>query len=597
MCLAANRKSGHSIRLVENRKSGHSIIIPAESGEAGRFAAEELAKYLYAISGARLSISDDTLPPRDKEICIGRTNRKGTPDGSDLQHDGYRLLSSGDNVFILGQNARGNLYGVYGLLEHKLGCRFFAPGVEHLPKREVLQLDSLDEKHVSPFEYREAFWHTCFDPDMTMKYGYNGLTYELDARYADGGRHKPLQPRHGGGITYHGFVHTFKVYLPHAEWYPTHPEYYALVDGKRMDAEDAQLCLTNPDVLALIIERLRANIRTHPDATIFSLSQNDAMHPCTCPSCAAIDEEEGSHSGSLLRFVNACADAVAEEYPHVLIDTLAYLYTRKAPNKTRPAPNVCVRLCSIECCYAHPISECRDVGLAFAGTVPGQTSFKEDLEAWSAICDRLFIWDYTTNYRHYLAPMPNLRVLGRNMRFFAKNHVTGVFEQGNGESVSGEFGELRAWLLGKLMWNPALDTDTAMDEFLHGYYGLSAGPIRRYIDLWLDDAQARLHCGIFDHPTSDRYPEWLMNEANALWDEAEKLADDDAVLGRVQRSRLQLRYVSLWQTPPDASGREKALESFKRDVRSFGIRHLREWQTLDQGFSLLEEDLEKRTVW
>ena len=35
--------------------------------------------------------------------------------------------------------------------------------------------------------------------------------------------------------------------------------------------------------------------------------------------------------------------------------------------------------------------------------------------------------------------------------------MTGLFEQGNGESPSGEFGELRAYLITKLMWNPDLD--------------------------------------------------------------------------------------------------------------------------------------------
>ena len=61
--------------------------------------------------------------------------------------------------------------------------------------------------------------------------------------------------------------------------------------------------------------------------------------------------------GTLLRFVNAVADAVAERYPDVLVDTLAYQYTRNVPKLTRPRRNVIIRLCSIECCFRHPLTD------------------------------------------------------------------------------------------------------------------------------------------------------------------------------------------------------------------------------------------------
>ena len=39
------------------------------------------------------------------------------------------------------------------------------------------------------------------------------------------------------------------------------------------------------------------------------------------------------------------------------MDTLAYRYTRQAPKTIKPADNVIIRLCSIECCFSHPLAE------------------------------------------------------------------------------------------------------------------------------------------------------------------------------------------------------------------------------------------------
>ena len=52
-----------------------------------------------------------------------------------------------------------------------------------------------------------------------------------------------------------------------------------------------------------------------------------------------------------------------------------------------------VRLCSIECCFGHPLESC-----SLSGTEGGQGSFTADLEGWSAISNRLHIWDYTANF-------------------------------------------------------------------------------------------------------------------------------------------------------------------------------------------------------
>lgn len=289
----------------------------------------------------------------------------------------------------------------------------------------------------------------------------------------------------------------------------------------------------------------------------------------------------------MLRFVNACAASIAEEFPDVIIDTFAYQYTRQAPKITRPLPNVCVRICSIECCFAHPLNACDEIMHPFKDRVIGNATFQNDIRDWAKICKRMFVWDYTTNYRFYLAPFPNFHVLKDNIRFFLENGVTGIFEQGNAQSASGEFGELRMYLISRLMWDPDLDVEQAMDEFLTGYYGMAAGPIREYIRLLTNHVvEDHVHMGIYDDPTWYITDETLQ-KAQALWDEAEALAADEAELARIRRSRLQVRYAQVQRMSTEDPSRAGLVESLIADIRAFGISHIRESQDLEKSFELL----------
>jgi len=83
----------------------------------------------------------------------------------------------------------------------------------------------------------------------------------------------------------------------------------------------------------------------------------------------AIVKEEGSPSGPLIRACNHVAAAIAAEFPNTLVHTLAYDYTEKPPQKTKPLPNVVVQVAS------SGIGDPR-------------------IQAWGKVCRQLFVWDY-----------------------------------------------------------------------------------------------------------------------------------------------------------------------------------------------------------
>ena len=154
------------------------------------------------------------------------------------------------------------------------------------------------------------------------------------------------------------------------------------------------------------------------------------------------------------------------------------------------------------------------------------------------------------------------------MQYYAEHNVKGMFPQGNRESASGEFGELRAYLLAKLMVNPYMTEEeyyALMDEFLAAYYGDGWTYIRMYIDKTSEIYED--YCGnMYMHPLA-RVPAeefiTMLDTFTDWWTKAEELADE-ARKDNVHRSSLQWRWF--------LARFDKTLQpEFEQEVKDYGI--------------------------
>jgi len=182
---------------------------------------------------------------------------------------------------------------------------------------------------------------------------------------------------------------------------------------------------------------------------------------------------------------------------------------------------------------------------------PDNVSFQAYIEKWAKICDNIISYQYVVQFTNLVSPFPNLRVLQPNIQYVVEHGAKGLFLQGNRES-GGEFAELRAYLLAKLAWNPYCDIDEVMDDFLQGYYGAAATPIRKYIDLMHDALEASGQSLKTVGNPRDYYDDegylcpQMIEEYDRLFNEAERLvADDEEILLRVQIARMPLMYAKL----------------------------------------------------
>ena len=494
-----------------------SVTIFAGNSDTEQLAAEELQKHLV-IKG--VSICEGSFPITlsiDESLGDDAYRIEGVANVT-AEQNGEEYLN------IVGGNGRGVIYGVVRFLEDYAGTRFFTYELEtHTPDPVTLP-ESILIEYTPVFEYRYTSWYAMSkDPLFCVKSGMNG-------------NHGDITEQMGGHISYGSGLGVHTIGWLTETTYP-YPGY----------APNPCLALNTPEGqenLAKVIKNVRAVLEKDPTANIVSISQTDTEEHCECEACLAIEAEEGSPAGVLLRFVNAVAEDLESDYPNLTIDTLAYKYTRKAPSVTKPRENVCIRLCSIECHFNHPFTteSCKTC-----------SAFCNDMVEWSKICENIYVWDYTTDFSYYLSFFPNLHVLRENMQFYADHNVKGMFCQGNSQGLSGEFGELRAYLLAKLMMYPYMTEEeyyAHMDEFLAAYYGGGWKYIRQYIDQISSLALLGPGHTIYHQPfqaVNENFYNIIHDGVNKWWNKAEAEAGDR--LEYVQRSRLHWRYIQLFLYP------------------------------------------------
>ena len=561
------------VQLSKDKKCLFTIVTGADATAAEKHAAGQLKIYLDRITSLSFPIgSEDAEGPLIVVGGAAPAEKFGAgARAEDLGGEGFIIKSAGGNIVIAGGRPRGALYGVYEFLE-RLGCRFFTPACEQIPSSYDLSAPDLDVRQKPVLEYREHCYRFYYDyPEFAVKSRINGN----NVRLGDG---------LGGHMPYKWFVHSFNNILSPEEHFAEHPEYFSLVGGERL-GEYTQLCLTNPDVLRIAIEKVKAALRESPGAKLISVSQNDWDNHCECENCNAINEREGAKSGSLIAFVNAVAEAVEEEFPDVIVDTLAYQQTRPAPKYIRPRHNVCVRLCTIENCLVHPFDTCDHQDRKVLLSDGSVSDFASDMKNWAAVCDRLYVWNYVTCFAHYCMPFPNWNVLQNHVRFMAGNNLKGLFEQGNFSRGDGlDLNEMRAYVITKLLWDPDTDVERHMREFAGYFYGAAGEFILRYVKLLTEKIERdNIHVCFNDNCDKPYLTDDMLDKYGALMKSAADAVAGDAIRAlRVFRAGMPLRYVRLKNNAMKGVIDKPAIDRFFEDCVALGVSRVDEWVGLEK---------------
>lgn len=450
---------------------GPGIVIPEDFTARQADAATQLQQCLKTLYRREFPITADRLFHGRHYISIGKTKMAERLDslyGPEIRDDGFLLHTENGNLYIFGHAEKSELYGVCHFLENCLNCYMTGPESMHFPRQAADTCLVLHDLQNPDFAYREVL-HPF--PNVSQE-------------YADW--HK-LQNRRDLYDNWVFFVHSFKDLVPESRYFDTHPEWFSEIGGRRI--RDGQLCLSNPEVLEILCQNLARHLAENPGKRYCSVSQNDNFNSCTCARCRHLDSLYGGPSGTLIHFINQ----VAGRFPDVTISTLAYQQTRRPPKNIRPADNVNIMLCSIECQRQTPIAD-----------NPAEKQFVQDVEGWTALTDNIFLWDYVVQFRNLMDPFPNLHVLQSNLRFFRRHGIRMIFEQGAGDVTENYV--WRGFLLSHLLWDTDIDVDSLRNRFFDDYYGENRAPfLKQYLDTMTHALTASGQVlGIYGYPMDAR---------------------------------------------------------------------------------------------
>jgi hypothetical protein len=521
-------------KIADNGESPYCIVLSDQASPTEKHAAEDLCYHIKLATGAELPIvaGHDSRADEPYRIFLGlgemadKLIADGEPvDLRELGDEGFiiRTVIENENqpdIVIAGGKLRGTMYGVYTFLE-KLGFRWYTPTLTKYPEGGKLETPAIDEKSIPAYIYRDPSISEAFDHIWKAR---NRVHY----------KRLPQDDELGGRMGIHG-GHTIDRLVP-LSLYDEHPEYFPLIGGKRVTGY-VQRCFTNEDVIRITAENMNAWMNEDSDWKIFSLGQNDTENLCECPECLRITEEQGAPSGLIVHYTNKVAEIVEKTHPDKFISAFAYTFSEKPPKSIKPRHNVIIQLAPIMICCAHPYTEC---------TAPEAVKFKEYIEGWGRLTNNIFIWHYVTDFPHYLAPFPDFNSFTKVTKSYWETGVKGIFFQGT-RTDGGSYPELKAWIMSRQLWDPYVDTDKLIDEWMYAVYGPAFEPMKAAFDLiHTRTAFPEHHLYINDPPSRVLWPDHVVASLDSLSDAGERLAaNDSTALYYVQKNRLGVEYLKL----------------------------------------------------
>lgn len=543
------------IMLALNGQAATSISINNSASKAEKFAANELATYLHKITGGKFLVTSKKNK-KGANIHIG----KGV---AALGPEGFRIHTDGEKLMLTGFDDRGVEFSVYTFLEKYLGVRWLWPGElgEVVPSAPTLSIGDIDDTQSPDFLWRNrgpggVLWGAASGPtEMRARELVMGITKEHQQEV----QLWEKRNKWGGWKVYGG--HNLIEIFPPAEYASSHPEYYALVKGKRDvpgpdydNKHGAQLCTTEPGVINTVVEWVNNFYDTHSDYQGVHISMNDGGGFCECDRCLSLDSGETMApegidaqetkassrrkrviTDRIFTFANQVAERVQTRHPGKFIFCFAYGPMILPPKKVQLHPQVIPQY-TLWSAYKHANSEIRQEHESIAA-------------AWAANANRAAIYEYHINGSWPGMPRLAITNYSENIRFLKSKGIQLYQTQsGDGFSTNG----LNYYVTGKLLWNTSTKENEVLNDFYEKGFESAAAPIRRFHErmekAWTDATRngKDITCNsLEDTGLAELFNEQLLIDCTADLDLADSLSSTEKITKRINFYRQGLNYTKL----------------------------------------------------
>jgi len=487
-----------------------TIIIGAKAEAPEIFAAEELSKYLEKMSGIKLPIAKDSDPvTKGNFIFIGTLKSNGkiqgivkkgaiNADKLDKNQDGFIIKTFANNLVLLGSNPRSALYSVYAFLE-RLGYLWPAPGEDFVTNSKHICIQDVDVSENADLNLRMAFcgfggFHSVAWVDWLGKNRINWICFMSGSApgYDDWKKTNIIPELEKRGIKVDfGSDGAVTYFLPPGKYYQEHPEYYALVNGKR---KTNQVCVSNPDVIRLEAENIVKFLKKNPEIGMIWLSPGDNFNYCECEKCMELDKPlvKGGRwntfirSNSYIIFENEVLNRVNIVFPDVKFTAEHYNSWMEPPRVSLVKLNK--NLFSIfnfyVRCASHAIGD-RDCKV--------NCGFYSAIEGWAKCYDdkkRIIPFDLNVGMdRHLLMPLPMLNTMAKDFPYYKEFGGIIIWYFGGSGYEQKNYYNLNDYVAMRLAWNVNESLDNILSAYFSKYYGKAGNIMHDYFMGWEDVAQ------------------------------------------------------------------------------------------------------------
>lgn len=453
-CRSSQQIAESQVTVLKDGKSSFQIVLPDQYDNAGteahlQTAAKCLQKEFQAASGVLLPIrKESSMEPDRPAIFIGNTamTRKAGYDPASFQDFSYVIAVKNGNIFLAGNDRHGlhskkkegysryilgSVKAIVVFMEDYLHTRFVMPGDIGIstPEQKTLELPSNLERRGNPLLNFAA------GRGQSLMYDYSNNNY---------GR--------GSYAVYGG--HSYYTAVPAGKYGKSHPEYFALLGGKRVSSGN-HLCISNPEVQDLIYAEMLK--RLDAGAETVELAQTDGYKPCECERCKAYGNTD-SPGEKIWILHRALAERLLKERPGKKVLIICYPPNAEPPESFREFPdNVMIELCHYS---------------------------EEEFQKWSRIKVPQGFTVYIYNWGYYslpgITPKHTPEFAEKQVRRFAANGVRGIYRCGFGELMGLE-GPVY-YVYGKLLDNPQQSAAQLTDDYFHAAFGEASAPMRTFFN-------------------------------------------------------------------------------------------------------------------
>jgi hypothetical protein len=594
ICLLVVPAFGADLLLLSDGKSDYQIVVPDKLATASLTACmaqtARLVQTAFKANGADVSVvTEGKRDPAKPGIYLGDTAlaRSSGVDVARLKGWGYVQKVSGRDVIIAGreqaapgkaEGARrdawdriGTAKGAADFLREYVGTRFLypdlagwqpvsaaekidllaSPAIEFLPTPKVAVPSDLNVSKTPVF-------------DSWTAYPAGGSFYHIASN-----RFPRVDDPFGG--------HTYERAIPVEKYIATHPEYFALIGGQRLNpvGVNAQYCISNPEVQELFYQDL---IRWLDDGYhSVDLGQPDGFRACQCEKCAQLFDTGGDWSEKLWILHRKLAERVAAARPGKTVCMMSYILTANPPKSFKEFP--------------------ANTQIMLTGTN------EEDLAPWRGHTVPQgftgYIYNWCPNLGTRYTPMRTPGFIETQAKRLVENHMQAIYQDGPG-TMQGLEGPVY-YTMGRMFDDAERNqAKVLVHEFCDAAFGKAAPPMLQFYD--------QLYHGIelYARQLGTRDPAWaytdiygrrrkhltdplqflgffytpaLLSSLEAQLSQAEKLAHTDKSKVRLALVRREFDYLRglarvvhlyhAFQIQPDRNSRDRLLDAI--DARNAEI--------------------------